>query len=79
MAEHGPGAILQSLEVLVTSVGPDTSMRAPLGLQYINTSPKTIEDFMRKKYPVLLWQNRVLVQHCSPWRCQLLVSAPTLV
>jgi hypothetical protein len=48
MAEQGPGATLQSLEVPITSVGPDTSMRAPLGLQCNNISPKTIEDFMRK-------------------------------
>jgi hypothetical protein len=48
MAEQGPGATLQSLEVPITSVGPDTSMRAPLGLQCNHTSPTTIEDFMRR-------------------------------
>jgi hypothetical protein len=65
MAEQGPGATLQSLEVPITTVGPDTSMRAPLGLQCINTSPRIIEDFMRKKCLVPLWQDKVLVQHYS--------------
>jgi hypothetical protein len=33
--------------VPITSVGEDTSMRAPLGMECNNTSPKTIEDYMR--------------------------------
>jgi hypothetical protein len=48
MAEQGPGTTLQSLEVQFTSVGPDTSMWAPLGFQCNHTSPTTIEDFMKK-------------------------------
>jgi hypothetical protein len=48
MAEQGPGTTLQFLQVPITSVGPDTSMRAPLGLQCNHTSPTTIEDFMRR-------------------------------
>jgi hypothetical protein len=48
MAEQGPCATLQSPKVPITSVGPNTSMRAPLGMECDNTSPKTIEDYMRK-------------------------------
>jgi hypothetical protein len=48
MAEEGPNALLQSPEVPITSLGPDTSIRAPLGLECNNYSPKTIEDYMRK-------------------------------
>jgi hypothetical protein len=48
MAEQGSGTTLQSLEVPMTSVGPDTSMRAPLVLQCNYTSPTTIEDFMKR-------------------------------
>jgi hypothetical protein len=47
IVEQGPGAILHFLEVPITSVSPDTSMKAPLGLDCNNTSPKTIEDYMR--------------------------------
>jgi hypothetical protein len=48
MAEQGPGATFLFLEVPITSVGPNTMLRAPLGLECNNTSPKTIEDYMRK-------------------------------
>jgi hypothetical protein len=48
MAEQGPGAAFYSLEVPITSVGNDTMLRAALGLECNNTSPKTIEDYMRK-------------------------------
>jgi hypothetical protein len=47
MVEQDPGATFHSLEVLITSVGNNTSMRAPLGLECNNTSPKTIEDYMK--------------------------------
>jgi hypothetical protein len=48
VAEQGPGTTLQSPEGPITSVGHDISMRAPLGMEWNNTSPKTIEDYMRK-------------------------------
>jgi hypothetical protein len=46
MAEQGPGATLHSPEVPITSVGSNTSMKAPLGMECNNTSPKTVEDYM---------------------------------
>jgi hypothetical protein len=48
MAEQGPRAILHSPKVPIISVGPDTSIWAPLRMECHNTSPKTIEDYMRK-------------------------------
>jgi hypothetical protein len=48
MVEQGRGATLQPPEVPITSVGPNTSMKASLGIELDNTSPKTIEDYMRK-------------------------------
>jgi hypothetical protein len=48
MAKQGPRAILHSPEVPIISVGPDTSIWAPLQMECHNTSPKTIEDYMRK-------------------------------
>jgi hypothetical protein len=46
MVEQGPGTTLHFSEVPIISVNPDTSMRAPLGMEYNNTCPKTIEDYM---------------------------------
>jgi hypothetical protein len=48
MAKQGPGATFHSLEVPITSVGHDTMLRPPQGIECNNTSPKTIEDYMRK-------------------------------
>jgi hypothetical protein len=48
MAEQGPGATFQHLEVPIHSLGADTMLKAPLGLECNNTSPKTIEDFVKK-------------------------------
>jgi hypothetical protein len=48
MAEEGPGATLQCPKVKITSIGPDISMMAPLGMECNNTSSKTIKDYMRK-------------------------------
>jgi hypothetical protein len=48
MPEPGPGATLHFPEVPITSVGHDKNMRALLGMECNNTSPKTIEDYMRK-------------------------------
>jgi hypothetical protein len=45
---QGLGATLHSPEVPITSVGPDTSMKAPLGMEWDNMSPKTIENYMKK-------------------------------
>jgi hypothetical protein len=48
MAEQGPSTTFQHLEVPITSVGPDTMLRPPLGLENQLSSPKTIEDFVKK-------------------------------
>jgi hypothetical protein len=48
MAEEGPNALLQSPEVPITSLGPDTSIRAPFGDECDNTSLKIIKDCMRE-------------------------------
>jgi hypothetical protein len=48
MAEEGSSATFQHLEVPITSVGAYTILRAPLGLECNSTSPKTIEDFVKK-------------------------------
>jgi hypothetical protein len=48
MEEEGPGPTLHTPEVPITSVGPDTSKRAPLGMECNNPTPKTIEDYMKK-------------------------------
>jgi hypothetical protein len=48
MAEQCLGATFHSLEVPITSICPDTILRPPQGMECNNTSPKTIEDYMRK-------------------------------
>jgi hypothetical protein len=48
MAKQGPSSTFQQLEVPSTSVGSDTSMRPPLGMENQLTSPKTIEDLVKK-------------------------------
>jgi hypothetical protein len=48
MAEHGPGATFHSLEVPQQGVGLDTLLRPPQEMECNNTSPKSIEDYMRK-------------------------------
>jgi hypothetical protein len=48
MAEQGFSMIFQQLEVPITNDGPHTSMRPPLGMENQLTSPKTIEDFVKK-------------------------------
>jgi hypothetical protein len=48
MAEQGPRVILHPPKMPIISVGPDTSIWAPLRMECHNTSPKTIEDYMRK-------------------------------
>jgi hypothetical protein len=47
MVQQGLGESSQSPKVPITSVGPDTTIRAPLGKECNNTCPKTIEDYMR--------------------------------
>jgi hypothetical protein len=61
MVEQGLSATFQHLEVPIISVGPDTMLRPPLGLENQLTSAKTTKDFVKTKCPVRLWQNRVLV------------------
>jgi hypothetical protein len=48
MAEQGLGATFHFLEVPQQGVGSDTFFRPPQGMECNNTSPKTIEDYMRK-------------------------------
>jgi hypothetical protein len=48
MAEQGLTTTFQYLEVPIISVGPDTMLRPPLGLENQLSSPKTIEDFVKK-------------------------------
>jgi hypothetical protein len=48
MAEQGPFATFHSLEIPQQGVGPDTLLRPPKGMESNNTSPKSIEDYMRK-------------------------------
>jgi hypothetical protein len=48
MAEQGPGATFHSLEVPQQGVDSDPLMRPPQDMECNNTSPKTIEDYMRK-------------------------------
>jgi hypothetical protein len=48
LAEHGPGATFHSLEVSQLAVGSNTVLRPPQEMECNNTSPKSIEDYMRK-------------------------------
>jgi hypothetical protein len=48
MAEQGPGATFHFLEVSEQGVGPENLLRPPQGMECNNTSPKTIEDYMRR-------------------------------
>ena len=48
MAEQGPSTTFQHLEVPMHSLGADTMLRAPLGLECNNTNLKIIEDFVKK-------------------------------
>jgi hypothetical protein len=48
MTEQGLGATFHSLEVPQQGVGSNTLLRPPQGMECNNTSPKTIEDYMRK-------------------------------
>ena len=48
MAEQGLSATFQHLEVPITSIGPDTMLRPPMGLENQFSSPKNIEDFAKK-------------------------------
>jgi hypothetical protein len=48
MAEQGPNLAFQHLEVPIHSLGADTMLRPPFGLENQLTSPKSIEDFVKK-------------------------------
>jgi hypothetical protein len=48
IAEQDPSATFQHLKVPITSVDPNTMLKPPLGLENQLTSPKTIEDFVKK-------------------------------
>jgi hypothetical protein len=48
MAEQGPGATFHSLEVPQQGVAPDTLFRSPQSIESNNTSPKSIEDYVRR-------------------------------
>jgi hypothetical protein len=79
MAEQGPCTTLQSPEVPITNVGPNTSMRAPLGMECNNTSPKAIEDYIRKSAHFRYARTRSWCNTSFPGGAILLVSAQTLV
>jgi hypothetical protein len=66
MVEQGPRATLHSPEVPITSIGPDTSMRAPLGMEYNNRSPKNIEDYTRKSVHIRYGRTRSLCNTSIP-------------
>jgi hypothetical protein len=48
MAEQGLGGTYHSLEVPIHVFGTKDMLRPPPGVENQLTSPKTIEDFMRK-------------------------------
>jgi hypothetical protein len=48
MAEQGSSTTFQHLEVPLHSLGAEAIMRPPQGLECNNTSPKTIEEFVKK-------------------------------
>jgi hypothetical protein len=48
MAEQDLTTTFQHLEVQLHSLGADTMLRPPQGMECNNTSPKTIEDFVKK-------------------------------
>jgi hypothetical protein len=130
MAEQSPSTTFHCLRWRQLAISPDGYLRPPQTMECNKTSPKSIEDYVRrsaqfgygsigsccniplsevastsrrprrlleatsdngmqqhksknhwrlyeKKCPVQLWQNNVLVQHSSPWRCLNKVSAPT--
>jgi hypothetical protein len=48
MAEQRPGATFHSLEVPIHSLGTKAMLRPSQGMECNNTSPKSIEDYMRE-------------------------------
>jgi hypothetical protein len=48
MAEHGSPAIFHSPEVPITIVVHDTRLRPSGRMECCRTTPKSIEDYMRK-------------------------------
>jgi hypothetical protein len=48
MAEHGSSATFQHLEVPIHSLGAEAMLRPPQGMECNNSSPKTIEEFVKK-------------------------------
>jgi hypothetical protein len=48
MAEQGPSTAFQHLEVPIHSLGANTMLKPPQGMECNNTSPKTIEEFVKK-------------------------------
>jgi hypothetical protein len=48
MAKQGPGAAFYLLEVPIQGLGTEGLLRPPQGMECHNTSPKTIEYYMRK-------------------------------
>jgi hypothetical protein len=48
IAEQGPSATFYLLEVPIQGLGTEGLLRPPQGMECHNTSPKTIEDYMRK-------------------------------
>jgi hypothetical protein len=48
MAEQGFITAFQHLEVPLHSLGAEAMLRPPVGLECTNTSPKTIEEFVKR-------------------------------
>ena len=48
MAEQGPTATFHLLEVLIHLLGPEGLLRHLHGMKYSNTSPETIDAYMKK-------------------------------
>jgi hypothetical protein len=65
------------MEVPIHSVGNDTMLRPPLGLENQLTRPNSIENFV-KKGPTLAMAKQGPSWVFNTWMCQYIVSAPTL-
>ena len=76
MAKQSLSAAFQHLEGPIHSLGANTMLKAPLGLECNNTSLKTIDDFVKKSayFGYGNWQNKDLVWDFNIRRRQYIVS-----
>jgi hypothetical protein len=49
MTKQGSSAAFQHLEVPIHSLGAEAMLRPPQGMECTNISPKTIEEFVKKR------------------------------